>query len=158
MVSAQGYCRLPPCLNSFTTWRRVFIKQVPSPAHRTLHENFGARHPSSVSPNGLPAIGSRYGCHRQPLLLKDSLRSATPPGEAKGVVRIRPGFHEAITAYRNPSAAAAAAQLCIKQLYAALWSATPAKPFSGAFGWETLQGGEYGKDIGFDHRQDAAGI
>ena len=90
----------------------------------------------SVSPFGLPA----------------------PPSGSRGIVRIRPGFHEAITAYRNPPAAAAAAQLCMKQLYAVLWSATPAKPFRGAFGWETLQGGEYGKDIGFDHRQDAAGI
>ena len=71
--------------DSFTTWRRGFIKQVPISTHRTLHKTFGARHPSSVTPRwGAPAIGSRYDCHRQPLLLKDSLRSATPPGEAKG--------------------------------------------------------------------------
>ena len=45
-------------------------------------------------------------------------KSSFPPGEAKGVVRIRPGFHKNAGACRNPSAAAAAAQLCIKRLYA----------------------------------------
>ena len=45
-------------------------------------------------------------------------KSSFPPGEAKGVVRIRLRFCKTITAYCNPSAAAAAAQLCIKQLYA----------------------------------------
>ena len=71
--------------DSFTTWRRAFIKPGRNPTHRTLHEAFGARHPSSVTPRwGAPAIGSRYDCHRQPLLLKDSLRSATPPGGSQG--------------------------------------------------------------------------
>ena len=52
------------CSDSFTTWRTVFIKQERSPTHRTLHETFGARHPSSVTP--------RKG------------RASFPPGEAKG--------------------------------------------------------------------------
>ena len=34
------------------------------------------------------------------------------------ILRIRPGFDKSVRAYRNPSAAAAAAQLCIKRLYA----------------------------------------
>ena len=45
-------------------------------------------------------------------------KSSFPPGEAKGVVRIRLRFCKTITAYCNPSAAAAAAQLCMKRLYA----------------------------------------
>ena len=45
-------------------------------------------------------------------------KSSFPPGEAKGVVRIRPGFHKNAGACCNPSAAAAAAQLCMKRLYA----------------------------------------
>ena len=44
------------CLDSFTTWRRFFIKRGRYPIHRTLHEAFGARHPSSVTPRwGAPA-------------------------------------------------------------------------------------------------------
>ncbi len=58
------------CLDSFTTWRRVFIKRGRYPIHRTLHEAFGARHPSSVSPYGLPA---------------------SPRGKPRGRVRIRLG-------------------------------------------------------------------
>ena len=38
-------------------------------------------------------------------------KSSFPPGEAKGVVRIRPGFHKNAGACRNTSAAAAAAPL-----------------------------------------------
>ena len=107
--------------DSFTTWRRGFIKQVPISTHRTLHKTFGARHPSSVTPRwGAPAIGSRYDCHRQPLLLKDSLRSATPPGEAKGAGTnsyqcIPNGI---LRTAGNPSGAMRRPQLCIKQLYA----------------------------------------
>ena len=52
------------CSDSFTAWRTVFIKQERSPTHRTLHETFGARHPSSVT----PLTG----------------RASFPPGEAKG--------------------------------------------------------------------------
>ena len=51
------------CSDSFTTWRTIFIKQERSPTHRTLHETFGARHPSSVT----PLTG----------------RASFPPGEAK---------------------------------------------------------------------------
>ena len=76
----------------------AFIKQVPISTHRTLHEIFGARRPSSVT----PLTG----------------RASFPPGEAKGPLHIRPRPFETITAYCNPSAAAAAAQLCIKRLYA----------------------------------------
>ena len=84
----------------------------------------------------------------QPCRFRSAVKSASSPiGEPSGLLRIRLGYHEAIGACRNPSAAAAAAplsgalgdfplglpaQLCIKQLYAALWSATPAKPFRGA--------------------------
>ena len=60
-----------------------------------------------------------------------------PPGEAKGIVRIRSGFYKTVGAYRETPQSGPLglpAQLCIKQLYAALWSATPAKPFRGAFG------------------------
>ena len=50
-------------------------------------------------------------------------KSSFPPGEAKGVVRIRPRFHKTITAYRKTplrlaKSRLAAAQLCIKRLYA----------------------------------------
>ena len=76
--------------DSFTTWRTAFIKQVRYSTHRTLHETFGARHPSSVSP---------LGCQ-------------LPPGGSQGgPLRIRPRFLKTAGAYRNPSAAAAAAPL-----------------------------------------------
>ena len=85
MVPAQGYYRLSPTIQiHLPHGRTAFIKQALFPTHRTLYQAFGARHPSSVT----PLTG----------------RASFPPGEAKGVVRIRPGFHEAITAYRNPSA------------------------------------------------------
>ena len=45
-------------------------------------------------------------------------KSSSPIGEPRKPLRIRLGFHKTSTAYRNPSAAAAAAQLCIKRLYA----------------------------------------
>ena len=45
-------------------------------------------------------------------------KSSFPPGEAKGPLRICPRFLKTAGAYRNPSAAAAAAQLCMKRLYA----------------------------------------
>ena len=74
----------------------------------------------SEEPSSLPAIGSRYDCHRQPLLLKDSLRSATPPGEAKGACMNSPWY--ALTGIlrtaADPSGAMRRPQLCIKQLYA----------------------------------------
>ena len=86
------------CSASFPTWRTAFIKLERSPTHRTLHKTFGARHPSSVT----PLTG----------------RASFPPGEAKGPLRICPRFLKTVGAYRNPSAAAAAAQLCMKRLYA----------------------------------------
>ena len=56
------------CSDSFTTWRTALIKQAPFSTHRTLHETFGARHPSSVTPRwGAPAIESGYDCHWQSL-------------------------------------------------------------------------------------------
>ena len=57
--------------DSFTTWRRAFIKPGRNPTHRTLHETFGARHPSSVTP--------RWGA------------PASPRGKPRGLVRIRLG-------------------------------------------------------------------
>ncbi len=49
MVPAHGYYRLSLTIQiHLPHGRTVFIKQAPFPIHRTLHENFGARHPSSV--------------------------------------------------------------------------------------------------------------
>ena len=93
--------------DSFTMWRTAFIKQAPFPIHRTLHETFGARHPSSVT----PLTG----------------RASFPPGEAKGPLRICPRFLKTAGAYRNPSAAAAAAQLCMKRLHPLNLSGAPRK-------------------------------
>ena len=64
---------------------KVFIKQAPFSAHRTIHENFGARHPSSVF------FGNRFRS-------ADCQKIQLPPGEAKGIVRIRPGFYKAVGA------------------------------------------------------------
>ena len=41
-----------------------------------------------------------------------------PPSGSQEIVRIRLRFHKTVSACCNPSAAAAAAQLCIKRLYA----------------------------------------
>ncbi len=77
----------------------AFIKQAPFPIHRTLHETFGARHPSSVF------FGNRFRS-------ADYQKIQLPPGGSQGrIVRIRPRFYKTITAYCNPSAAAAAAPL-----------------------------------------------
>ena len=101
MVPAQGYYRLSPTVQiHLPHGRTVFIKQALFPTHRTPYQAFGARHPSSVTP--------RWGA------------PASPRGKPRGPVRIRPGFHEDVSACRNPSAAAAAAPLCMKQLYAIL--------------------------------------
>ncbi len=55
----------------------------------------------------------------EPHPLSQALRPASSPiGEPRGSLRIRLSLYKVITAYRNPSAAAAAAQLCIKRLYA----------------------------------------
>ena len=62
----------------------------------TLSCNHSTNHTPSVRPFGLPA----------------------PPSGSRGIVRICPRFLKTAGAYRNPSAAAAAAQLCIKRLYA----------------------------------------
>ena len=37
-----------PLFSFIYNMEKVFIKQAPFSTHRTLHENFGARHPSSV--------------------------------------------------------------------------------------------------------------
>ena len=57
VVPAQGYYRLSPTVQiHLPHGRTVFIKQALFPTHRTLHETFGARHPSSVTPRwGAPA-------------------------------------------------------------------------------------------------------
>ena len=52
----------------------AFIKQVPISTHRTLHEIFGARRPSSVT----PLTG----------------RASFPPGEAKGDATNSPEISE----------------------------------------------------------------
>ena len=62
----------------------------------TLSCYHSTSHTPSVRPFGLPA----------------------PPSGSRGIVRIRLRFHKTVSTHRNPSAAAAAAQLCIKRLYA----------------------------------------
>ena len=42
---------------------------------------------------------------------------APPLWEPREALRIRPGLNKTATAYRNPSAAVAAAQLCMKRLH-----------------------------------------
>ena len=57
--------------DSFTTWRTAFIKQAPFPTHRTLHETFGARRPSSVF------FGNRFRS-------ADCQKIQLPPGGSQG--------------------------------------------------------------------------
>ena len=108
------------CSASFPTWRTAFIKQERSLTHRTLYETFGARHPSSVF------FDNRFRS-------ADCQKIQLPPGGSQGrMVRIRLGFHKAASAYRTP-------QPLRRQLSSALSgctpsrTATPAKPFRGAF-------------------------
>ena len=73
------------CLDSFTTWRRVFIKRGRYPIHRTLQVAFGARHPSSVTPRwGAPASPRgkpRRACTNSPWCIPIGiLRTANPSG------------------------------------------------------------------------------
>ena len=87
--------------DSFTMRGTAFMKQVRCSTHRALHETFGARHPSSVTP--------RWGA------------PASPRGKPREPVRIRLGFHKDITAYRKTPQSGPLglpAQLCIKRLYA----------------------------------------
>ena len=89
---------------------REAAKGVPPVALSCFHST---NHTPSVRPFGLPA----------------------PPSGSRGIVRIRLRFHKTVSAYRETPQSGPLglpAQLCIKQLYAALWSATPAKPFRGA--------------------------
>ena len=78
---------------------RAAAKGVPSVALSCFHST---NHTPSVSlagsevPSSLPA----------------------PPSGSQEIVRIRLRFHKTVSACCNPSAAAAAAQLCIKRLYA----------------------------------------
>ena len=72
--------------------------------------------------------------HLSPSLFSQPLRAASfPPGEAKGSVRIRPSLGKNVTACRTP-------QPLRRQLSSALSgctpsrTATPAKPFRGAWG------------------------
>ena len=162
VVPAQGYYRLSPTIQIYLPHgRTVFIKQALFPTHRTLYQAFGARHPSSVTPltgrASFPPGEAKGLCEFARDFMKPSLPTATPLRLAKSRLTAVARLHGACASHKS-GPLGLPAQLCMKQLYAALWSATPAKPFRGAFGWETLQGGEYGKDIGFDHRQDAAGI
>ena len=82
MVSAQGYCCLSPAVRIYLPHgRTAFIKQALFPTHRTLHETFGARRPSSVTP--------RWGA------------PASPRGKPREMLRIRPEFHKNSTACRK---------------------------------------------------------
>ena len=70
-------------------WRTAFIKQAPFSIHRTLHETFGARHPSSVF------FDNRFRS-------ADCQKIQLPPGGSQGgLVRIRPRFYKTIGAYRK---------------------------------------------------------
>ena len=85
----------------------------------TLSCNHSSNDTPSVSPFGLPAppLGSQEGCNGFAWdFIKPWVPAATPQSAPLGLP----------------------AQLCIKQLYAALWSATPAKPFRGAKGETNL--------------------
>ena len=57
--------------DSFTTWTTASIKQVRYPIHRTLHETFGARRPSSVF------FGNRFRS-------ADCQKIQLPPGGSQG--------------------------------------------------------------------------
>ena len=59
------------CSDSFTTWTTAFIKQAPFSTHRTLHETFGARRPSSVF------FGNRFRS-------ADCQKIQLPPGGSQG--------------------------------------------------------------------------
>ncbi len=117
------------CLDSFTTWRTVFIKQERSPTHRTLHETFGARHPSSVTPltgrasfppgeaKGAGAEVNRAATNLPSHILdggdrftvctllngtsSKSLPLGFPRGKPRRIVRIRPRFHKTASACRE---------------------------------------------------------
>ncbi len=62
-----------------------------------------------------------------------AIAALPPAGAAREIVRIRLGFPDWYSAYRKPlrHAMHGPPQLCIKQLYAILRMATPAKPFRG---------------------------
>ena len=77
---------------------------------------------------------SKRNCCGGPL--SQPLRAASSPiGGAKGAFTNSPWciLNGILRTAGNPSGAMRRLLLCIKQLYAALWSATPAKPFRGGF-------------------------
>ncbi len=98
---------------------KVFIKQAPFSAHRTIHENFGARHPSSVF------FGNRFRS-------ADCQKIQLPPGGSQG------GRYEFAQGFIKPQVPTATPQPLRRQLSSALSgctpsrTATPAKPFRGA--------------------------
>ena len=89
--------------------------------------------PAPSAPERGAAAAAAEGCGKRLRFcqgLGESVQSTTH------ILRIRLGFYKTSTAYRETPQAGPLglpAQLCIKQLYAALWAATPAKPFRGAF-------------------------
>ena len=72
VVPAHGYYRLSPTIQiHLPHGRTVFIKQAPFSTHRTLHETFGARRPSSVF------FGNRFRS-------ADCQKIQLPPGGSQG--------------------------------------------------------------------------
>ena len=64
----------------------------------------------------------------EPHPLSQAVRPASSPtGEPRGMVRICLGFYKDVSTCRNPSAAAAAAQLCMKRLHLLNLSGVPRK-------------------------------
>ena len=110
------------CSDSFTTWRTAFIKQAPFSTHRTLHETFGARRPSSVF------FGNRFRS-------ADCQKIQLPPGGSQG------GLYEFALDFIKLQVPTATPQPLRRQLSSALSgctpsrTATPAKPFRGAWGF-----------------------
>ena len=88
---------------------------------------------SPSAPERGAAAAAAEGCGKRLRFcqgLGESVQSTTH------ILRIRLRFYKTSTAYRETPQSGPKglpAQLCIKQLYAALWTATPAKPFRGAF-------------------------
>ena len=124
-LTEEGW-RQPKCCLHFVRWyqpqiiadyfplfsfiphmEKIFIKQAPFSTHRTLHENFGARHPSSVF------FVNRFRS-------ADCQKIQLPPGGSQGgSVRIRPRFQKTITAYRTPLRLAKSRLTAVARLHSA---------------------------------------
>ena len=113
-------CSLPPHFASFSL--AAPLGGSAAKRQRGCRWYFLSRHhstnrtPSATRqepPDGGCSLAWRLRAHKSALT-----GCQLPHRGAKKTLRIRPGFHKTAGACRNPSAAAAAAQLCIKRLYA----------------------------------------